>query len=49
MTEVDRTDYDGWIVVEQDVLNAPDAVIAEFRDERSADQRINREALRDWV
>ena len=47
MGAVDRQGFDGWIVVEQDVLNAPDADIAAFRAERGADQLVNREALRD--
>ncbi|KQP95948.1 MULTISPECIES: sugar phosphate isomerase/epimerase family protein [unclassified Rathayibacter] len=49
MTAVDAARYDGWVVVEQDVLNAPDAVIDDFRAERGEDQRINREALRSWA
>ncbi|MBD8585630.1 TIM barrel protein [Frigoribacterium sp. CFBP 13729] len=49
MGAVDRQRFDGWIVVEQDVLNAPDADIAAFRAERGADQLVNREALRDWA
>ncbi|MWV60072.1 sugar phosphate isomerase/epimerase family protein [Rathayibacter sp. VKM Ac-2754] len=49
MTAIDSSGYDGWVVVEQDVLNAPDAVIDDFRAERGEDQRINREALRSWV
>lgn len=49
MTAVDALDYDGWVVVEQDVLNGPDIAIAQFREERAADQAINRDALRQWV
>lgn len=49
MTAMDRLDFDGWIVVEQDVLNGPDISLADFRASRAADQRINREALRAWV
>jgi inosose dehydratase len=49
MAAVNLLDYDGWIVVEQDVLNAPDALISEFRAERGADQRVNRDALRAWA
>jgi inosose dehydratase len=41
--------YDGWIVVEQDVLNRPDVALDDFRVQRTADQRANREALRRWV
>jgi inosose dehydratase len=36
-------------VVEQDVLNAPDADIRAFRAERTEDQRVNRAALRAWA
>lgn len=49
MTAMDAHGYDGWVVVEQDVLNSPDAAIAAFRAERGDDQKVNREALRDWV
>lgn len=41
--------FDGWIVVEQDVLNGPDVAIDRFAHERAADQRTNRELLRRWV
>lgn len=40
--------YDGWIVVEQDVLPAADAPLAEFRRRCAADQKTNRDALRPW-
>lgn len=40
--------FDGWVVVEQDVLNGPDISLTDFRDQRAADQRHNREALRRW-
>lgn len=46
---VDARDFDGWIVVEQDVLNGPDVSLADFRDQRAADQRHNRETLRAWT
>ncbi|MFB9378830.1 sugar phosphate isomerase/epimerase family protein [Kineococcus gynurae] len=49
MDAVDALGFDGWVVVEQDVLNTPDVSLAEFRTERTADQRVNREALRAWV
>ena len=49
MTSVDANGFDGWIVVEQDVLNADDVSIADFQAERAADQRRNREALRPWA
>jgi inosose dehydratase len=43
------SDYNGWIVVEQDVLNRPDIALDDFRVQRAADQLANREALRHWV
>ena len=50
MTAIDEQhDFDGWIVVEQDVLNAPDVDIDVFRRARGLDQTTNREALRAWV
>jgi inosose dehydratase len=49
MEAIDDLDFDGWIVVEQDVLNGPDIAIDRFRAERAADQRTNREALARWV
>ncbi|OUE05837.1 Inosose dehydratase [Clavibacter michiganensis subsp. michiganensis] len=49
MTAIEAQGYDGWVVVEQDVLNAPDADIRGFRAERTEDQRVNREALRTWA
>lgn len=49
MTAVDDRGFDGWVVVEQDVLNGPDISIADFRAERGADQAVNREALRAWL
>lgn len=41
--------FDGWIVVEQDVLNRPDVALDAFRRQRAEDQRINRDALRPWL
>lgn len=41
--------FDGWVVVEQDVLNGPDVSIARFQQERTEDQRVNRDALRRWL
>lgn len=41
--------FDGWVVVEQDVLNGPDVAIGEFLRRRADDQRINRDALRPWL
>lgn len=49
MNLMDEAGYDGWVVVEQDVLNGPDIAIDQFRVDRSQDQHINREALRGWV
>lgn len=49
LESMDDIGYDGWIVVEQDVLNAPDVSLAEFRVERRDDQDINRRALRRWA
>jgi inosose dehydratase len=49
MSAVDDLDYDGWIVVEQDVLNGPGVSLADFSAQRAADQQQNREALRPWA
>jgi len=49
MDAVDARGFDGWIVVEQDVLNGPDVSLSEFRAARGADQIRNREALRPWA
>ena len=49
MAAVDATGFDGWVVVEQDVLNGPGVSLPEFRAERAADQKINRDALRAWL
>lgn len=49
MAAMGERGFDGWIVVEQDVLNAPDVAIDAFRLARSADQQINRAALRPWA
>lgn len=49
MDAVQRTGFDGWVVVEQDVLNGPDISIDTFRAERGDDQRTNRDALRAWA
>lgn len=48
MTAVTDRGYDGWIVVEQDVLNGPLVSLADFRDARAADQARNRDYLRRW-
>jgi inosose dehydratase len=49
MTAVDASGFDGWVVVEQDVLNGPDVAIADFQSQRADDQRLNRDALAAWV
>ncbi|WP_159499695.1 sugar phosphate isomerase/epimerase [Microbacterium sp. 18062] len=49
MDAVDERGFDGWVVVEQDVLNGPDVAIADFRAARGADQVRNRESLRPWA
>jgi inosose dehydratase len=46
---MDERGFDGWVVVEQDVLNAPDVAIDAFRAARGDDQRVNRAALTRWV
>jgi inosose dehydratase len=45
---VDAAGFDGWVVVEQDVLPAPGTPLGRFRADRSADQIHNRAALRAW-
>jgi len=49
MSEMERRAFDGWIVVEQDVLNGPDVSIADFSAQRAEDQRVNRLALDPWA
>lgn len=49
MTAAEERDFDGWVVVEQDVLNAPGISLPDFRAARETDQRTNREALRAWA
>ena len=46
---LERWGFDGWIVVEQDVLNGPGVTLDTFRAARELDQRTNREALRPWA
>lgn len=48
MNAVDALGFTGWVVVEQDVLPGRDISMDEFRSEREADQRLNREVLRQW-
>ncbi len=49
MAATEAANFDGWLVVEQDVLNGPDVSLDEFVAARGADQRTNREALRAWA
>ncbi|WP_350351266.1 sugar phosphate isomerase/epimerase [Microbacterium sp. A8/3-1] len=49
MDAVEQRGFDGWIVVEQDVLNGPDISLADFRAERAADQVRNRDVLSAWA
>ncbi|MCU1403792.1 MAG: putative sugar epimerase [Glaciihabitans sp.] len=48
MATLDAQRFDGWIVIEQDVLPAADIPLGEFRDQRAADQKTNRDFLRAW-
>jgi len=48
MDAIDALGFTGWVVVEQDVLAGRDISMAEFRSERAADQRLNRDVLRRW-
>src|SRR5690606_32126059 len=48
MAAMEAAGYEGWVLVEQDVLPAPGIPLAEFRAQRAADHRRNREALRPW-
>ena len=45
MTELLDRDFDGWLVIEQDVIPRPGDTI----DRAIADQKTNREALREWL
>jgi inosose dehydratase len=45
MESLVATGFDGWVVVEQDVILGP----GDTQDGPAADQRINREALRRWL
>lgn len=49
MSAAEQSGFDGWVVVEQDVLNGPDVAITDFLAARSADQKTNRDALRAWL
>jgi len=48
LAELDAQGFDGWIVVEQDVLPAAGTPMRDFREQRAADQRVNRDFLRRW-
>lgn len=48
LSAADAAGYDGWVVVEQDVLPAADTPLDVFRSERRADHELNRAALRPW-
>jgi inosose dehydratase len=48
MDAADAIGFSGWVVVEQDVLPGRDISLADFRSEREADQRRNRDVLRRW-
>jgi inosose dehydratase len=48
MAALDGLDYAGWIVIEQDVLPGADVSLHDFRASRAADQKVNREFLRQW-
>lgn len=49
MDAMDSRGFDGWVVVEQDVLSGPDISLDTFIRARGADQRVNRDALRPWL
>jgi inosose dehydratase len=49
MSALDASGFDGWVVVEQDVLNGVDVSLDDFRAQRADDQRLNRDALSAWV
>jgi len=49
MDAMEKRGYDGWVLVEQDVLCGPDTALDDFIRDRSDAQRINREALRPWL
>lgn len=48
MAALESDGFEGWIVIEQDVLPAADISLSDFRAERAADQRTNRSFLRQW-
>jgi inosose dehydratase len=42
-------DFDGWIVIEQDILPLPGTPLPEFLAKRTRDHHSNREALTPWL
>jgi inosose dehydratase len=42
-------DFDGWIVIEQDILPLPGTALPEFLAQRARDHRSNRKALTPWL
>jgi len=42
-------DFDGWIVIEQDILPLPGTSLPDFLAQRTRDHRANREALTPWL
>ena len=49
MTALDESGFAGWIVIEQDVLPGADVALSDFRTQRTADQKTNRDFLRQWA
>ncbi|RFA13526.1 sugar epimerase [Subtercola boreus] len=49
MAAIDERGFDGWVVVEQDVLNGADLSLTTFQQQRADDQRRNRDALSAWA
>lgn len=48
LNTIDAIGYDGWVVVEQDVLPAPGTPLDDFLGRREHDQKVSREALLAW-
>jgi len=48
MTVLEASGFDGWIVIEQDVLPGADVALRDFREQRAADQQTNRTFLQQW-
>ena len=49
MNALDESGFAGWIVIEQDVLPGADVALADFRTQRTTDQKTNRDFLRQWA